>query len=76
MFPPLMLPAADIILLTFIFPPLTLPLVLIWPVGLVWKTFPVVLILPAMKLPVAEINPPVSKFPPVMFALTDTVVPV
>ena len=29
-----------------------------------------------LMLPVAEINPAVSKLPPVMFAVTDTVVPV
>ena len=29
-----------------------------------------------ITLPVAEINPPVNKLPPVMFAVTETVVPV
>ena len=40
------------------------------------STFPLTLKLPAVMLPVAEINPPVNKLPPVTFAVTDTVVPV
>ena len=33
-------------------------------------------IFPPVMLPVAEINPAVSKLPPVMLDVTDTVVPV
>ena len=40
------------------------------------STFPLTLKLPAVILPVAEIKPTVSILPPVMFALTETVVPV
>ena len=38
-------------------------------------TILLVLTFPPVMLPVAEINPPVSILPPVIFALTDTVPP-
>ena len=64
-------PVPDIILVLTL-PPVTLPLALTVP-ALIAED---VIILPPVTLPVELIRPPVNTFPPVTFALTDTVVPV